>query len=42
MLFWTYVFHGQPVESDKNLIFFISTIIADISTKVGLHKGIPE
>ena len=36
-MFWTYVFHGQPVGSDKNYSFCISTIIADIWTKFDLH-----
>ena len=27
---WTYVFHGQPVGSDKNYFFYISTITVDI------------
>ena len=41
-MFWTYVFHGQPVGSDKNYFFYISTITADIWTKFGLHIGIAQ
>ena len=41
-MFWTYVFHGQPVESDKNYFLYISTITADIWTKFGLHIGIAQ
>ena len=41
-MFWTYVFHGQPVGSDKNYFFYISTITADILTKFGLHIGVTQ
>ena len=41
-MFWTYVFHGQPVGSDKNYFFYISTITADILTKFGLLIGITK
>ena len=40
-MFWTYVFHGQPVGSD-NFFFFFSTISADIWTKFGLYIGITQ
>ena len=41
-MFGTYDFHGQPVGSDKNYFFYISTITADIWTKFGLHIGITQ
>ena len=41
-MFWTYVFHGQPVGSGKIIFFYISTITADIWTKFGLHIGITQ
>ena len=41
-MFWTFVFHDQPVGSDKNYFFLISTITADILTKFGLHIGITQ
>ena len=41
-MFWTYVFHCQPVGTDKNYFVYISTITADILSKIGLRIGITQ